>query len=107
MKRDCLGGSKAPSCAVKVLMQVYLSGFPVGLCTPPDYAQNLMLVRNMQTVRGIGCLPAVLYGELGVDYDMTGCDPADLDPHAVASVFKAFLRERESLYVLSELIQEG
>ncbi|KAF9446352.1 hypothetical protein P691DRAFT_804347, partial [Macrolepiota fuliginosa MF-IS2] len=31
----------------------------------------------------------------GVDYDMSGCAPGDLDPHAVASVFKAYLRERE------------
>ena len=30
----------------------------------------------------------------GVDYDMTECSPGDLDPHAVASVFKAYLRER-------------
>lgn len=29
----------------------------------------------------------------GVDYDMTECSPGDLDPHAVASVFKAYLRE--------------
>ncbi|GLB36957.1 putative GTPase-activator protein for Rho-like GTPases [Lyophyllum shimeji] len=29
----------------------------------------------------------------GADFDMTGCSPGDLDPHAVASVFKAFLRE--------------
>ena len=32
--------------------------------------------------------------DAGVDYDMTECSPGDLDPHAVASVFKAFLRER-------------
>lgn len=32
----------------------------------------------------------------GVDYDMMECTPGDLDPHAVASVFKAFLRERTS-----------
>lgn len=31
----------------------------------------------------------------GADYDMSGCTPGDLDPHAVASVFKAYLRERE------------
>ncbi|KAJ6475337.1 RhoGAP-domain-containing protein [Mycena vitilis] len=31
--------------------------------------------------------------DTGADYDMTGCTPGDLDPHAVASVFKAFLRE--------------
>nr|GAT57673.1 predicted protein [Mycena chlorophos] len=29
----------------------------------------------------------------GADYDMTECAPGDLDPHSVASVFKAFLRE--------------
>ncbi|KAG5220219.1 Rho-GAP domain-containing protein [Salix suchowensis] len=29
----------------------------------------------------------------GTDYDMTNCNPGDLDPHAVASVFKAYLRE--------------
>ncbi|KAF8198130.1 hypothetical protein BJ912DRAFT_58547 [Pholiota molesta] len=29
----------------------------------------------------------------GADYDMTECSPGDLDPHAVASVFKAYLRE--------------
>ena len=33
----------------------------------------------------------------GVDYDMTECSPGDLDPHAVASVFKAYLRERTCL----------
>ncbi|KAJ7725852.1 hypothetical protein DFH07DRAFT_1066827 [Mycena maculata] len=31
--------------------------------------------------------------DTGADYDMTECTPGDLDPHAVASVFKAFLRE--------------
>jgi RhoGAP domain len=30
---------------------------------------------------------------------MTGCSPGDLDPHAVASVFKAYLRERMCLPV--------
>jgi hypothetical protein len=30
----------------------------------------------------------------GADYDLAQCTPADLDPHAVASVFKAYLRER-------------
>ncbi|KAF7298216.1 Rho-GAP domain-containing protein [Mycena chlorophos] len=37
----------------------------------------------------------------GADYDMTECAPGDLDPHSVASVFKAFLRERlcSSLFV--------
>ncbi|KAG6877585.1 hypothetical protein C0993_005915 [Termitomyces sp. T159_Od127] len=29
----------------------------------------------------------------GADFDMTECSPGDVDPHAVASVFKAFLRE--------------
>ncbi|KXN90808.1 Rho GTPase-activating protein gacZ [Leucoagaricus sp. SymC.cos] len=31
--------------------------------------------------------------DTGVDYDMSGCTPGDLDPHAVASIFKAYLRE--------------
>ncbi|KAJ6586893.1 hypothetical protein DFH09DRAFT_1027807 [Mycena vulgaris] len=31
--------------------------------------------------------------DTGADFDMTECTPGDLDPHAVASVFKAFLRE--------------
>ena len=35
----------------------------------------------------------------GVDYDMTECSPGDLDPHAVASVFKAYLRERVSTWL--------
>ncbi|KAF9268654.1 RhoGAP-domain-containing protein [Marasmius fiardii PR-910] len=29
----------------------------------------------------------------GADYDMKECSPGELDPHAVASIFKAFLRE--------------
>jgi hypothetical protein len=36
------------------------------------------------------------FGILGADYDMTESTPGDLDPHAVASVFKAYLRERMS-----------
>ncbi|RXW25019.1 hypothetical protein EST38_g782 [Candolleomyces aberdarensis] len=31
--------------------------------------------------------------DTGADYDLTDCTPGDLDPHAVASVFKAYLRE--------------
>lgn len=30
---------------------------------------------------------------IGADYDMSECTPGDLDPHAVASIFKAYLRE--------------
>jgi hypothetical protein len=41
----------------------------------------------------------VRYGDssrlVGADYDLAQCTPADLDPHAVASIFKAYLRERE------------
>jgi hypothetical protein len=36
----------------------------------------------------------VLMTFIGCDYDMSQCGPGDLDPHAVASVFKAYLRER-------------
>ncbi|KAF8658305.1 hypothetical protein AX16_002075 [Volvariella volvacea WC 439] len=31
--------------------------------------------------------------DTGADFDMIECSPGDLDPHAVASVFKAYLRE--------------
>jgi hypothetical protein len=41
-------------------------------------------------------------GILGADYDMTESTPGDLDPHAVASVFKAYLRERMSESLLIE-----
>jgi hypothetical protein len=34
----------------------------------------------------------------GADYDMTECSLSELDPHAVASVFKAYLRERTSSF---------
>lgn len=31
----------------------------------------------------------------GADYNMANCSPGEIDPHAVASVFKAYLRERK------------
>ena len=31
----------------------------------------------------------------GADYDMSECGPGEIDPHAVASVFKSYLRECE------------
>ncbi|KAI0674979.1 hypothetical protein C8Q78DRAFT_1075327 [Trametes maxima] len=31
--------------------------------------------------------------DAGTDYDLVECEPGDLDPHAVASIFKTFLRE--------------
>ncbi|EPQ57438.1 RhoGAP-domain-containing protein, partial [Gloeophyllum trabeum ATCC 11539] len=31
--------------------------------------------------------------DTGADYDISDCSPGDLDPHAVASIFKAYLRE--------------
>ncbi|KAG6861917.1 hypothetical protein C0995_009867 [Termitomyces sp. Mi166 len=40
----------------------------------------------------------------GADYDMTECSPLDLDPHAVASVFKAFLRELPEPILTSALL---
>lgn len=32
--------------------------------------------------------------DTGADFDMLECAPGDLDPHAVASIFKTYLRER-------------
>jgi len=34
----------------------------------------------------------------GADYDMRGCSPGEIDPHAVAGVFKAFLRESKTQF---------
>lgn len=34
----------------------------------------------------------------GADYDMSECTPGDLDPHAVASIFKAYLRECKCIH---------
>lgn len=43
---------------------------------------------------------------LGADFELVQCDPSDLDPHAVASIFKAYLRECASspMSVLSVLL---
>ncbi|KAG6832848.1 hypothetical protein H0H87_000202 [Tephrocybe sp. NHM501043] len=41
--------------------------------------------------------------DTGADFDMTDCSPGDLDPHAVASVFKAFLRELPEPILTSSL----
>ncbi|KAJ7084358.1 hypothetical protein B0H15DRAFT_911123 [Mycena belliarum] len=42
--------------------------------------------------------------DTGADFDMTECTPGDLDPHAVASVFKAFLRELPEPILTQSLI---
>ena len=45
----------------------------------------------------MGLLVALNYAKvvdrIGADYDLAACEPGDLDPHAVASVFKAYFRE--------------
>jgi hypothetical protein len=33
--------------------------------------------------------------DAGADYDLYEIPPSDLDPHAVSSLFKAYLRQRE------------
>ncbi|KZT11074.1 RhoGAP-domain-containing protein [Laetiporus sulphureus 93-53] len=42
--------------------------------------------------------------DAGSDWDMQNCDPSDLDPHAVASIFKTFLRELPESILTSNLI---
>ncbi|KAL1747062.1 hypothetical protein HDZ31DRAFT_80758 [Schizophyllum fasciatum] len=42
--------------------------------------------------------------DTGADYDMRDCSPGDLDPHAVASIFKAFLRELPEPILTRDLI---
>lgn len=66
-------------------------GFPAEPLMSPSSGPSLILVSRVFCMR----LGTALTYVLGVDYDMSGCTPGDLDPHAVASIFKAFLRERE------------
>ncbi|KAH9949638.1 RhoGAP-domain-containing protein [Amylocystis lapponica] len=42
--------------------------------------------------------------DAGADFDMVECDPGDLDPHAVASIFKAYLRELPESILTAALI---
>ncbi|KAL1942667.1 hypothetical protein VTO73DRAFT_4907 [Trametes versicolor] len=42
--------------------------------------------------------------DAGADYDLTECEPGDLDPHAVASIFKTFLRELPEPLLTSALL---
>ncbi|OJT11616.1 hypothetical protein TRAPUB_11872 [Trametes pubescens] len=42
--------------------------------------------------------------DAGTDYDLTECEPSDLDPHAVASIFKTFLRELPEPLLTSALL---
>ncbi|KAL7281302.1 hypothetical protein ACG7TL_004611 [Trametes sanguinea] len=42
--------------------------------------------------------------DAGSDYDLIACEPGDLDPHAVASIFKTFLRELPEPLLTSALM---
>ncbi|KAF9808928.1 hypothetical protein IEO21_07693 [Rhodonia placenta] len=42
--------------------------------------------------------------DAGCDWDMAECDPSDLDPHAVASIFKTYLRELPESILTASLI---
>ena len=41
--------------------------------------------------------------DAGADYNLVECEPGDLDPHAVSSIFKTFLRELPSSLLTREL----
>lgn len=41
------------------------------------------------------CPAALVNVRTGGDHNLIEAEPGDLDPHAVASIFKTFLRERE------------
>ncbi|KAH7913444.1 hypothetical protein BJ138DRAFT_1002253 [Hygrophoropsis aurantiaca] len=43
--------------------------------------------------------------DTGADYDIAQCNPGDLDPHAVASIFKAYLRELPEPILTNGLIR--
>jgi hypothetical protein len=45
--------------------------------------------------------------DTGADYDLRECPPGDLDPHAVSSIFKAYLRERECGFSVGSLVLLG
>ncbi|KIY69544.1 RhoGAP-domain-containing protein [Cylindrobasidium torrendii FP15055 ss-10] len=42
--------------------------------------------------------------DTGADFDMTACSPGEIDPHAVASIFKAYLRELPEPILTSALL---
>ncbi|KAJ3536861.1 hypothetical protein NM688_g6778 [Phlebia brevispora] len=42
--------------------------------------------------------------DTGADFALVECDPGDLDPHAVASIFKAYLRELPESLLTTDLI---
>lgn len=54
------------------------------------------LLINARRISGRASHIAKLRSEFdtGADYDLKESNPGQLDPHAVASVFKAYLRER-------------
>ena len=56
-----------------------------------------MMLTRQHRISGRSSHVAKLRAEFdaGADYDLTECEPGDLDPHAVSSIFKTFLRERE------------
>lgn len=42
--------------------------------------------------------------DAGGDFDLLECGPGEIDPHAVSSILKAYLRERE-FYVSNEHVE--
>ncbi|THH30922.1 hypothetical protein EUX98_g3249 [Antrodiella citrinella] len=44
--------------------------------------------------------------DTGADYNLVESDPGDLDPHAVASIFKAYLRELPESLLTSALVSQ-
>lgn len=42
--------------------------------------------------------------DAGGDYNLLECGPGEIDPHAVSSVLKAYLREREFLLSNEDII---
>jgi hypothetical protein len=67
------------------------SQWPSSTCSQASFCLRCWYVdRLISSVLG-----SHLFSPEGADYDMSQCSPGDLDPHAVASIFKAYLRERQ------------
>ncbi|CAG8777291.1 11036_t:CDS:2, partial [Acaulospora colombiana] len=59
-----------------------------------EYRMSISSVPSLGVVSGTSMSAKIRPNSIiGADYDLQTCGPGDLDPHAVASVFKAFLRE--------------
>ena len=88
-----MSGQLLAAAVVRILIcSATCSGLAGGLPTSQSSALNSMLV-SLSIVSWRHA--SHIYS--GADYILAECDPGDLDPHAVSSILKTFLRERKSV----------